>query len=116
LVTLLRIRLIAGNVAALAVLLSLALGLGAVVLHLQALFTIALVALAASMLANAFLEGWRAYVLFNSGSWSSLDGRPVSRAQQPSKFKLWVTLHLVFAGIWCAGTGFLILSTHLFGL
>jgi hypothetical protein len=110
--TLLRIRLIAGGVAVFGVLLAVMLGLGAVFWHKQSLVTAALFALIASMLANAAAEGWRAYVLCRSGTWTSLDGKQVARAQQPSKFRTWVMLHLVFAAIWTSGAGVLVWSTH----
>ena len=115
-VTLHRVRVIAGAVAVLGVLLALALGLGAVFFHQQAFVTAALTALVAAMLANATSEVWRAYVFFNSGSWTSLDGRQVSRAQQPLKFRLWLTLHLAFAAIWTIGAACLIWSVRSLGL
>jgi uncharacterized membrane protein len=112
LAALLRIRLIAGIVAVLGVLLAMPFGFGAALLHQQALVTAALVALIASMLANAIANGWRAFVLLSSETWTSLGGKLVSRSQQPSKYWLWLTVHLVLASLWTGGAGLLVGSTH----
>lgn len=51
------------------------------------------IALIGSLLGNSVIWGLRTYVLFNSGSWTTLIGNPASREEQPAKFAAWLALY-----------------------
>jgi hypothetical protein len=104
---LVRVYLAASTVSLLGLILAGALFLGALFSQRHELATAGEIALIASISGNAMLCGWRSYVLFKSGSWTTLDGRRTSREEQPTKFATWLTLHLVFAAVWSAAASFL---------
>jgi len=104
---LVRVFLVASTVSVLGVILAGVLFLAALFSHRREFATAAVIALIASLVGNATIAGWRAYVLFTSGSWTTLDGRRASREEQPTKFATWLTLHGLFAAVWSAAAGFL---------
>ncbi|MDP1737604.1 MAG: hypothetical protein Q8L23_09195 [Caulobacter sp.] len=67
--------------------------------HQALLFTVALIALITSMLAQALIIVWRAWFLWHSGAWMGLDGKPRSRAERPGWFKTWLAMHVLYAGV-----------------
>ena len=93
----LRITVVAGVVSGLGGLFAGILFLSALSLHSHVLGVAALFALASSLLGISVTQGWRTHLLFNTGSWTTLDGRPTSRREQPARFVTWVTLHSLLA-------------------
>lgn len=104
----LRIRVVAGLASGVGALAAGTLFLGAVFLHSRAVGIAALVALAISLLALAVTEGWRAFLLFDTGRWTTLGGRPTSRSEHPAMFATWVTVHGLFAAINSGAAGYMI--------
>ncbi|HEY2660000.1 MAG TPA: hypothetical protein VGI79_09785 [Caulobacteraceae bacterium] len=104
----LRIRVVAGLVSGLGGLFAGMLFLSALFLHSHVLGIAALVALAFGLLGIAVTQGWRAYLLFNPGSWTTLGGRPTSRSEQPARFVTWVTLHGLLAATYSTAAGYMI--------
>jgi hypothetical protein len=93
-------------------------GLGALLagmLFLSALFSqshvlgrAALVALAIGLLGSAVARGSQAYLLSETGSWTTLGGRPASRSEQPAWFVTWVTLHGLLATTYGVAAAFMV--------
>ncbi len=104
----LRIRVVSGLASGVGALSAGALFLAALFLHSHAVGIAALVALAVSLLALAVTEAGRAFLLFDTGRWTTLGGRPTSRVEQPARFATWVTLHGLFATIYGVAAGFMI--------
>lgn len=70
--------------------------------HSRALGAAGIIALAAAMLAQAMTEGWCAYVLLKSERWKTLKGKRMSRSEQPVRFKIWLTSHVLAGGVYAA--------------
>jgi hypothetical protein len=96
---LLRVRQILVFVGAVGTVFAGVLFLAAALSHRHEFLTAALVAVTAAALGNAGIEGWRAHVLWRSGVWTTLAGRPTSKTEQPTQFKVWLMLHLAFAAV-----------------
>jgi hypothetical protein len=104
----LRVGVVAGLVSGFGALVAGMLFLAGLFLRSHALFIAALVALAVGLFGLAVMQGWRAYLLFNMGSWRTLGGRPTSRNEQPARFVTWVTLHGLLAATYGTAAGFMI--------
>ena len=103
----LRVRRVAGAVSVLAVVSTVILALAAVVSHQTNLWTAALGALVVSGFANGVIELLRACFLWRTGAWASLSGQRHTREQQPARFSIWLTFHLIAAIIWIGVAGYL---------
>jgi hypothetical protein len=79
-----------------------------VISHRHGLVAAAFLALSVAMLSRAPIYVWRAHTLFTSGHWTRLDGKPASRADQPSMFKVRLSLEVLCAVAWGGGGLFLI--------
>jgi hypothetical protein len=106
--SLLRIRVAAALASGLGVPFAGILFLSALFSHSHLLGTAALVALALSLLGFAVIQGWQAYLLFETGSWTTLGGQPTSRTEQPARFVTWVALHGLFATTHCVVATFIV--------
>jgi len=104
----LRIGVAAGFMSGLGALIAGTLFLAALFLRSHVLVIAALVALAFGLLGLAVMQGWRAYLLFNTGSWRTLGGRLTSRSEQPARFVTWVSLHGLLAATYSTAAGFMI--------
>jgi hypothetical protein len=103
----LRVRLIAGTVSLLALVCTGILALAAVFSHQAILGTAALGALVTCAFANGVIEMWRSYFLWHTGAWAGLGGQRFTREQQPARFVIWTTIHLLIAMVWVGGAGYL---------
>jgi hypothetical protein len=81
--------------------------LAALFLPGRALGTAALLSLSAAMVSKAAIEVWRAWLLYRLGVWTDLDRQRRTRPEQPIKFWVWVSTHLLAAGICVSGAVFL---------
>ena len=61
----------------------------------------------AALATRAAVELLRVRAIFRSQAWKGLDGRTVLRADQPRRFWIWASCHMLIAAIWLAVTGFL---------
>lgn len=104
----LRIRVAAGLASGLGFLFAVVLFLTALFSHNRLFGTAALVALAASQVGLAVTWGSRTYLLFETGSWTTLGGRSTSRSEAPGRFVIWVTLHGLFVAIYSALAAFVL--------
>ena len=103
----LRVRLIVGTVSVLALVCTGILALAAVFSRQAFLATAALGALVACALANSVIEMWRSYFLWHTGAWAGLSGQRFTREQQPARFVIWTTMHLLIAMVWVSVAGYL---------
>lgn len=109
-IALVRLRLVVGIVSLVSLLsfaMSVVLFVAPTFSHKALLFTAALIALNTNMLASALIEGWRAWLLWHTSAWTGFDGKPRSRAERPWWFATWLTVHVVFAGVYGCAAGFL---------
>jgi hypothetical protein len=86
----------------------------ALILFLAAAFSkqgifarMAMVALSMSLLGGAMSQAWGAWTLWQSGHWRGLSGEWISRDQQPARFKVWLTMHLLLSFAHLAPAGYL---------
>ena len=89
-------------------------GVLAGILFLAALFSsqtilarAAMVALSISLLGCAAFQAWGAWALWRSGYWRGLNGERISRDQQPRRFKVWLTTHILLSFVYLAPAAFL---------
>ncbi len=61
----------------------------------------------AALATRAAVELLRVRDIFRYQTWKALDGRTVLRADQPRRFWIWASCHMLMAAIWLAVTGFL---------
>ncbi|HEX2818126.1 MAG TPA: hypothetical protein VHN39_17160 [Phenylobacterium sp.] len=103
----LRVRQVAGTVSMLALVCTGILALAAVFYHQAILGTAALGALVTCGFANGVIEMWRGYFLWHTGAWAGLSGQRFTREQQPARFVVWITMHLLIAMVWIGVAGYL---------
>ena len=79
-------------------------GVLAGILFLAALFSsqtnlarAAMVALSMSLLGGAASQALGAWALWRSGYWRGLNGERISRDQQPGRFRVWLTMHILLS-------------------
>ena len=65
------------------------------------------IALIACMFCQATVPGFRAYLLFRSGRWTSLSGKLTSREEQPRRFAVLLSFSALLAAIWAATGGYI---------
>jgi hypothetical protein len=111
----LRIRVIAGLASGLGALSAGVLCLSALFLRSHALGKAAIIALAVSLLGLAVIEGWRSWILFESGNWRTLGGRLTSRSEQPAWFVTWVSVYGLLGVTYSAAAAFMIWSAVVSG-
>lgn len=104
----LRVRVVAGLASGLGLLFAIVLFLSALFLHSHVLGMAALVALAIALLGLAVTKGSWAYLLAETGSWTTLGGRPTSRSEEPGWFVTWVILLGLLAGTESALAAFMV--------
>lgn len=68
------------------------------------------IALIACMFCQASVPGFRSYLLFRSGRWTSLNGKQTSREEQPWRFAALLSFNAAFAAITAAAGGYLFWS------
>lgn len=103
----LRVRRIAGAVSLLTLAGAGAFGLAAIFSRQAMVGAAAVIALAVCVFAHGVIETCRVYFLWHTGAWVRLNGQPVTREQQPARFRIWLTLHGLFGVIYVGAAGFL---------
>jgi hypothetical protein len=88
----LRIRVATGLASGLGALLSGVLFLSALFSQSRVLGQTALVVLALSLVGMGATQGWQAYLLFEKGSGTTVDGQPTLRSEQPARPVVWIAL------------------------
>ena len=77
--------------------------------HSATVATMGLAALAISVLANAVVSAWRAWLLLHLGRWAGLDGSPHARAERPGTFRTLVAMHILMSAVLAVAGGYLAL-------
>jgi hypothetical protein len=98
-VMLLRLRLAAGTLVAGGFVLAGILFLSGLFAKQALLGRLGVLALSISMLGEAISQAMSVLALRRSGSWRGLGGEQVSRDQQPVRFRVWLTTHVLVMSI-----------------
>jgi hypothetical protein len=106
-VVILRVGLVAAAVSLLGFLVAGILFLAALFSHQAVLFTAAFIALICSLAGTAVTKVWHAWSLCHAGAWTGLNGKLMTRADQPARFNWLLAINLVSAAGYGAVAGYL---------